>query len=85
MVSASGLYRPVEGRALGLPRADGGVFNTKDPDALALMAEGREQFMRRARDRILRDHRDKVFLNKLSQMRRISDDPDGTAMPLVLL
>jgi len=37
--------------------------NTKDPDALALMSEGQQQFMRRARDRILRDHPDKVFLN----------------------
>src|SRR5262249_1130298 len=38
-------------------------YGTNNPDALALMTEGIEQFMRRVRDRILRDHRNKVFLN----------------------
>lgn len=38
-------------------------LRTSNPEAFALMTDGREEFMRRVRDRILRDHRDKVFLN----------------------
>ncbi len=49
--------------------------NTKDPDALALMAEGQQQFMRRARDRILRDHPDKVFLNNCPKCGGLATTP----------
>ena len=38
-------------------------LRTTDPEALSLMHEGIEQFARRVRDRILREHRDRVVLN----------------------
>jgi hypothetical protein len=38
-------------------------LKTTDPEALRLMADGSEAFMLRVRDRILRDHPDRVVLN----------------------
>jgi hypothetical protein len=38
-------------------------LQTDDPDALALMRDGVESFRRQVRDRILREHADKVFFN----------------------
>jgi hypothetical protein len=38
-------------------------LRTSDPDALSLMNDGPELFMQRIRDRILRDHLDKVVFN----------------------
>ena len=39
------------------------VLKTSDPEALSLLADGVDQFWRRVRDRILRDHGDRVVLN----------------------
>src|SRR6516162_7677585 len=36
---------------------------TDDPEAVSLMSQGVERFRRQVRDRILRDHADRVFLN----------------------
>src|SRR6476646_6354720 len=38
-------------------------MKTSDPEALSLMADGVEVFMRRVRDRIIRDHPDWVVFN----------------------
>jgi hypothetical protein len=38
-------------------------YETRNPEAVALMTDGFEPFLCRVRDRILRDHREKVFLN----------------------
>jgi len=38
-------------------------LQTNDPDALSLMSAGVDSFRRRVRERILRDHPDKVLLN----------------------
>ena len=38
-------------------------FRTSDPDALSLMADGVEMFLRRTRDRICRDHADRIVFN----------------------
>src|SRR5262245_45871081 len=36
---------------------------TKDPEALSLMHHGVQAFRRKVRERILRDHRERIFLN----------------------
>jgi hypothetical protein len=38
-------------------------LRTSDPDALSLMSHGVESFRLQVRERLLRDHQDKVFLN----------------------
>jgi hypothetical protein len=38
-------------------------LRTGDPEAMSLMSQGVEQFRLQVRERILRDHQDKVFLN----------------------
>ena len=50
---------------------------------MTLMAEGRQRLMSGACGHGHVDHRDEVLSMRM-QMRRISDDPDGTAMPLML-
>jgi len=43
--------------------AGGEPLRTSDPEALSLMTDGLDAFLRRTRDRILRDHADQVVLN----------------------
>ena len=50
-------------------------YLTTDPEALALMTEGFDVFLRRVRDRILRDHPEKVFLNYCPQCGGLAKTP----------
>jgi hypothetical protein len=47
----------------GLTDAGYEPLRTSDPEALSLMSDGVEVFLRRVRDRILREHQDRVVLN----------------------
>lgn len=50
-------------------------LRTSDPEALALMKDGYEQFARRVRDGILREHRDEVFLNYCPKCGGLANTP----------
>jgi len=45
------------------------------PDVVAALAKGAEFFRRKVRERILRDHKDEVFLNKCSSCEKLVKTP----------
>ncbi len=53
----------------------GEPLRTIDPEALSLMRDGVEVFLRRLRDRILREHQDSVVLNHCPKCRGSKDGP----------
>ncbi len=50
-------------------------LQSTDPEVLALMADGVEVFLRRVRDRILRDHRDSIIFNYCPRCGRLAKTP----------
>ena len=68
MTNAEALaYRAFLGAAKGKASSSPDLWDdtkTSDPEALSLMAGGVDAFMLRVRERILRDHPDRVALNR---------------------
>ena len=50
-------------------------LRTDDPEALSLMSQGVESFRLHVRDRILRDHRERVFLNYCPKCAGLTTTP----------
>ena len=50
-------------------------LRTDDPDALTLMRQGVDSFRLNVRERILRDHRDRVFLNHCPKCGGLATTP----------
>jgi len=50
-------------------------LKTNDPEASSLMADGEQLFLRRVRDRILREHGDSVFLNRCPKCGGLAKTP----------
>ena len=59
----------------GLPPELLTELRTTDPEALALMHDGVEPFRQRVRDRILREHEDRVVLNYCPRCGQLARTP----------
>jgi hypothetical protein len=56
-----------------------------DPKVQALLADGSEAFMERARDRVLREHADEVFLNHCPRCGAMAKTPRAKQCPKCFL
>ena len=59
----------------------GDFWVSKDPRVLELLADGPEAFMARVRDRIMREHRDEVFLNHCPRCGALAKTPRAKQCP----
>ena len=50
-------------------------LRTSDPEVLSMMSDGVEVFLRRVRDRILREHQDSVVLNNCPKCGGLAKTP----------
>jgi ribosomal protein L40E len=56
-------------------------WGSSDPDVLSLMANGREEFLRAVRDRIMDEHSDEVFLNYCPKCGALAKTPRAKQCP----
>ena len=56
-------------------------WGTKDPDVLALLENGPEEFLHNVRGRILREHPDQVFLNYCPKCGALTNTPKAKQCP----
>ena len=58
---------------------------SSDPKVQALLADGEEAFMERVRDRVLREHRGEVFLNRCPLCGALARTPLAKQCPTCFL
>ena len=56
-------------------------WGSKDPEIKALLADGRDEFMRNVRERIMREDADKVFLNHCPKCGALTKTPRAKQCP----
>jgi len=56
-------------------------WGSRDPEVLVLLKHGRDEFMRNVKDRILREHPDKVFLNYCPKCGALTRTPRAKQCP----
>ena len=56
-------------------------WDSRDPEVLELLKNGRDEFMRNVKDRILREHPDKVFLNYCPKCGGLTKTPRAKQCP----
>lgn len=56
-------------------------WGSNDPEVLALLKNGREEFLHQVRERILREHPDEVFLNYCSKCGALTNTPKAKQCP----
>ena len=56
-------------------------WGSSDPDVLLLLENGREEFLRQVKDRILREDADKVFLNYCPKCGALTKTPKARQCP----
>ncbi len=54
---------------------------SSDPEVRALLEKGEDHFMNSVRDRILREHREQVFLNHCPKCRALAKTPRARQCP----
>jgi len=64
-----------------MKRAVRKFWGSTDPKVLALLQDGAESFWERARDRVLREQRDQVFLNHCPQCGALAKTPTAKQCP----
>lgn len=56
-------------------------WGSRDPEVLALLENGREEFLRRVKDKILQEHADEVFLNYCPRCGALTRTPTAKQCP----
>lgn len=56
-------------------------WGSSDPEVLALLENGREEFLQKVADRILREHADEVFLNYCPKCGELTKTPRAKQCP----
>jgi len=56
-------------------------WSSRDPEVLALLKNGQDEFMQNVKDRILREHTDKVFLNYCPKCGALTKTPRAKQCP----
>ena len=56
-------------------------WGSSDPEVLALLKNGREEFLRQVRERILRENADQVFLNYCPKCGALTNTPKAKQCP----
>ena len=56
-------------------------LGSKDPEIMALLASGRDEFMRKVRERIMREDAEKVFLNHCAKCGALTITPMAKQCP----
>jgi hypothetical protein len=56
-------------------------FGSREPAVIALLDRGAAEFLRATRDRILRDNKDDVFLNRCPKCGALARTPDACLCP----
>ena len=51
------------------------TWGAKDPEVLALLGNGYDEFKRRSADKVLKEHKDKVFINTCPKCGRLARTP----------
>jgi hypothetical protein len=57
------------------------LFSSTEPDVVALLDRGAREFLVATRDRILRDHRSEVFLNRCPKCGALARTPKACLCP----
>jgi ssDNA-binding Zn-finger/Zn-ribbon topoisomerase 1 len=56
-------------------------FGSRDSALMALLDKGAAEFLKTTRDRVLRDNKDDVFLNRCPKCRRLARTPKACLCP----
>lgn len=56
-------------------------WSSKDPEIISLLENGRDEFTRNVRERIMREHADKVFLNYCPKCGALTKTPRAKQCP----
>jgi hypothetical protein len=56
-------------------------FGSSEPEVIALLDKGAREFCLATRDRLLRDHKDKVFLNRCPKCGALARTPKACLCP----
>lgn len=56
-------------------------WGSADPEVMALLKDGQENFLRNVRDRILKEHTNEVFLNYCPKCGALTNTPNAQQCP----